>query len=221
MKAYGTSTLRAGAIRPLLLGAITAMIVTGCGPTLEVHNLPAPDAQLHGRVTFRVVERSMPMDSMRPMQAAEGQGNGGTSGQRLQQFMLNNRIIDQKVREDISRAFAARGYIEDRERPDFEVFFSAEAVEVTDVDDSYNTYSHWYGYCCDVDDYTEATVVIDVVDPRTGELLWRGGGETRVSDNPAKYSRQLARTIDAIVAKYPLVTLTSVAVGTGAREEAR
>ena len=169
MKSFRTSTLAAGAIRPLLLGAMTAMLVaSGCGPALEVRNLPAPDAELHGRVTFRVVERPMPMDSMRPTQATNGHENGEASGQGLQQVMLNNRIIDRRVREDITRAFAARGYTAVTERPDFEVLYSTEAVEITEMDEAYDTYSRWWGYCCEIDEYTEATVVIDVVDPRNG-----------------------------------------------------
>ena len=220
MKALRKSTLAVGATRPLMVGAMTAILaVSGCGPNLEVHNLPAPDAELHGRVTFRVVERPMARDSMRPTQSTDGYRDD--SGQRLEQVMLNNGIIDRRVRDDITRAFVARGYTVVEERPDFVVLYSTEALEVTDVDDAYDTYSRWWGYCCDVDEYTEATVVIDVVDPRNGKLLWRGGGESRVSDDPDKYARQLTRAVDAIVAKYPVATPPSVAVGQGAEEAAQ
>ena len=222
MKSFGKSTLSAARVRPFLLGTMaTILVASGCGPTLEVHNLPAPDADLRGRVTFRVVERPMAMDSMRPAQSTDGYRTGDDSGKRLEQVMLNNRIIDRRVRDDITRAFVARGYVVVEERPDFVVLYSTEALEVTDLDEDYGPYSRWWGYCCEVDEFTEATVVIDVVDPRNGELLWRGGGESRVSDNPDKYARQLTRAVDAIVEKYPLATRTSVAVGEGAEEADR
>jgi hypothetical protein len=47
------------------------------------------------------------------------------------------------------------------------------------------------------------TVIVDVVDPRTKELLWRGVGKAPVSDDESKFERDLATTVTAILAKFP------------------
>jgi hypothetical protein len=51
--------------------------------------------------------------------------------------------------------------------------------------------------------YTEGTVIVDVFDPKTKNLLWRGQGVATVSDNEAQYEQDLKRTVEAIVDKFP------------------
>src|SRR5690606_15914200 len=87
--------------------------------------------------------------------------------------------------------------------PDFEVAYYARAIdrlEVTNVNRGY--YSRYYDDIR-VYEYTEGTVVIDVVDPSTKELLWRGSGVATVSDNPRKYARQLNEAVSEIVGRFP------------------
>src|SRR5207253_105383 len=42
--------------------------------------------------------------------------------------------------------------------------------------------------------YTEGTVLVDVFDPKTKDLLWRGQGVAAVSDNQAQYEQELKKT---------------------------
>jgi hypothetical protein len=51
--------------------------------------------------------------------------------------------------------------------------------------------------------YTEGTVIVDVVNPRTKEVLWRGRGVATVSDNEAQYEQDLWKTVTAILEKFP------------------
>ena len=53
--------------------------------------------------------------------------------------------------------------------------------------------------------YTEGTVLVDVFDPKTKDLLWRGQGVAAVSDNQAQYEQELKKTVAAIVDKFPAV----------------
>jgi len=46
-------------------------------------------------------------------------------------------------------------------------------------------------------------VIVDVVDPNTRELLWRGQGVAAVSDDEAKYEQDLWKTVTAILEKFP------------------
>jgi len=52
-------------------------------------------------------------------------------------------------------------------------------------------------------EYGSGTVVVDVIDPKTRELLWRGKGLARVSDDERAYELDLQKTVTAIVARFP------------------
>ncbi|TMB15002.1 MAG: DUF4136 domain-containing protein, partial [Deltaproteobacteria bacterium] len=54
-----------------------------------------------------------------------------------------------------------------------------------------------------VTEYTQGTVIVDVIDPNTKELLWRGQGVAKVSDNEAQYEQDLWKTVTAILDKFP------------------
>jgi hypothetical protein len=45
--------------------------------------------------------------------------------------------------------------------------------------------------------------IIDVIDPVTHKLLWRGQGVAAVDSDPNKFARELRQAVDAIVAKFP------------------
>jgi hypothetical protein len=181
-------------IRRMTLGTLFIALITGAGcSTLQVDALERPGADFGNRGTFRIVERAPNVDSVRPI--------------RTSNVMLNNSIIDQMLRYDIQRAFEARGYTMSSVDPDFEVVYFARAIdrlEVSNVDRGYYGYYGYYGYRdVDVYEYTEGTVVIDVVDPDSKELLWRGSGVATVSDNPRKYARQLNEAVGEIVERFP------------------
>jgi hypothetical protein len=46
-------------------------------------------------------------------------------------------------------------------------------------------------------------VIVDVFDPKTKELLWRGQGVAPVSDNEVQYEQDLKKTVAAIIDKFP------------------
>jgi hypothetical protein len=54
-----------------------------------------------------------------------------------------------------------------------------------------------------VTQYTQGTVILDVFDPKTKDLLWRGQGVAAVTDNERGYERDLKKTVEAIVDKFP------------------
>ena len=54
-----------------------------------------------------------------------------------------------------------------------------------------------------VTQYTQGTVIVDVFDPKTKDLLWRGQGVAAVSDNEQQYEQDLQKAVEAIVDKFP------------------
>jgi hypothetical protein len=51
--------------------------------------------------------------------------------------------------------------------------------------------------------YEQGSVIVDVIDPATHRLLWRGEGKAAVSTDPAKYADELRKAVDAIVKQFP------------------
>jgi hypothetical protein len=175
----------------LLVGLVA---LSGCS-TLRVESLPAPDANFSRSATFMIVERPTQVDMVRPASFSPS-------------VMLNNPIVDQMVRAEIRRSFESRGYTLTSENPDFVVAYTARAIEQVDIDDRdypyrYDDYPYRYNDCCYIYEFTEGAVMIDVVDPETNELLWRGSGVATVSEDPQEYMRQLSRIIDSVVDRFP------------------
>jgi hypothetical protein len=56
-------------------------------------------------------------------------------------------------------------------------------------------------------------VIVDVTDPKTNELLWRGQGVEPVSNDPVKYAGDLQTVVNAIVAKFPQASPGAMATG--------
>lgn len=172
------------------IAATAAM--TACGNSIDVRTAAAPDFSLAGRYTFRILAV--------PQRAAGGQLGPNDP-------MLANSITNRALYADIKRAFERRGY-----RPaargapaDFNIAPYAAAREALDIQ-TYNygyTWRGWPRQYTQVTPYERGTVLIDIVDPRSHQLLWRGRGVTAVSDDPNEYMSQLSKVVHAIVKKLP------------------
>jgi len=134
-----------------------------------------------------------------------------------------NSISNRALRNDLVQEFAGLGYVASDSTPDFCVAYYAstnQKLDVTYWDYGYAWQPHWWsgwgrrwgrGWGGDwgmqsaptVTQYTQGTVIVDVFDPKTKELLWRGQGVAAVSDNEQQYEQELKKTVEAIVDKFP------------------
>jgi len=179
-------------MRLLPLFGLAAM--AACAAPVQVRTAAAPDAQLTNLHSFIVM--------------ATPRRRGGGDQPNNDDPMLQNSITYQALHNDLVSNFQERGYVIDSTKPDFAVAAYATArqrLNVTDYDYGYPYWRHgWWGPVVPaVTEYTEGTVVIDVVNPTTKELLWRGQGVAAVSDDPQAYSKELARTVAKIVDRFP------------------
>ncbi len=122
--------------------------------------------------------------------------------------MLVNSISNRALRADLVKGFEGRGYAL-ADNPDFAVAYYASTTQKLDVtywDYGYPFYPRWWGgwgpgwgpYDSTVTQYTQGTVIVDVINPKTKELLWRGSGVATVSDDEARYEQDLWKTVTAI-----------------------
>jgi hypothetical protein len=188
----------------LVVYASMAFAVAGCGSSIDVRTMAAPDVGLTTLHTFRMLPFPARRDG-RPTTGADDP-------------MISNSIANRAIREQIVKAFQGRGYTIDETAPDFAVAFYASArekLDVTEWDYGYPSMPRWPRYqrpVQTVTKYTEGSVVIDVINPASRELLWRGEGRAQLSDDPSENVTQLVKVADAIVSKFQSAPRRAVAM---------
>lgn len=188
-------------MRSKLWLAAAAVALASCGPSVRVNTTVAPNARFESLGRFRVLTPPIRRD-----------------GRRLPNDpMLVNSITNEALRSTIVDAFTSRGYALDPRNPDFNVAYYASARERLDVTMwDYGYPGRWGGWgprptYTTARPFTEGTVIIDVIDSRNNELLWRGRGVSRVSDEPGEFQNDLREAVSAIIGKFPMMSPPHIA----------
>lgn len=182
----------------IAVGGTLALAGAGCAPSLHVQTMVAPDAGLATLATFRILTVPPP---------ADGRVRAGAYDP-----MVNNSIMNRALRETITKVLVERGYVLNEQSPDVGVAVYASAREKLDVstwDYGYPFWPRagWYRPLWPVGtEYSEGTVVVDIVRERDHELLWRGSASERMSEDPAEDVKTLQKVAAAVMKKFPLAT---------------
>ncbi|HZS36314.1 MAG TPA: DUF4136 domain-containing protein [Polyangia bacterium] len=160
----------------LIAVAPLAAAALGCGAT--VHSSFAPGANVQQYKTFSFQRPQSP--AARPAS-----------------------IADQEIEDALRQSLIAKGYVESTDgNPDFVVVHHVMLQQRTQVD---RVGTGWYGFGGTVStySYTEGTVIVDFVDPKTNQAFWRGTAADVVnrpaSPNPAKIRAAVTKLIN----RYP------------------
>jgi hypothetical protein len=210
----------------LLLGAVIAAAITGCssGGGVQIRTSVDPNANLAGLHTFYVLT-APPRSANAPLPANDP--------------MLDNSITNRALRGDLTQALESRGYVAaPRQAADFLVAYYAGTKQKLDTTywgptfdpgwryryrgrrdwawpyygaSYYGAMNPWNRGTASVTSTTEGTVIVDLTDPKTNELLWRGQGVEPVSNDPVKYASALQGVVNAIIAKFPQAPAQPVA----------
>jgi hypothetical protein len=168
---------------------VIALVASACHHNIEVKTVTAPGVSFAGRSTFRI-----PTPRYR-----------GTNPLAANDPMVENSITYEALRDEIRRAFEAKGYTYSPQRAELDVAFYATTQPVID----FRTWDYgytWSGFpltSTEVVQYERGSVIIDVIDPTTHRLMWRGEGAAAVDSDPNKYVNTLRKAVDAIVDKFP------------------
>lgn len=140
--------------------AAAALVLAGCA-SLVVSSYSAPGSQLTAYRTFGWA----PMDTL------------STGDPRLD----NNPFFHERVRSAIEQQLTAKGFEKAVSgTPDVLLHYHASVTQQIDV----RGVDREYGYCEDEDCgpyvHDAGTLVVDVVDARSNDLLWRGWAEDSV-----------------------------------------
>lgn len=119
----------------------------------------------------------------------------------------NNRFFDERVRTQVEKQLAARGL----ERaaagiPDFFVHYHASVTQEIDISDLDSLASYCEEEECRPSVYDAGTLFVDLVDPRTNTLIWRGwarGSFDGVIDDQDWMEARIDETIAQILQRLP------------------
>jgi hypothetical protein len=188
----------------LLVPTAAVVALAACASGVQVRTALSPDASLTGLRTFRVEQTPKP-------KIANAQSNSDP--------MLVNSISNRALRSDLQQGFEKLGYAVNDSTPDFCVAYYASTDKKLDITTwnygypfrprrwaGWGFYQPRFGAAFDpmVTQYTQGTIIVDVFDPKTKDLLWRGQGVANVSDNQQDYTQELQTTVSAILAKFPV-----------------
>ncbi len=137
---------------------------------------------------------------------------------------IYNPIIQSRVRLAVDRELAERGFrlVDENQNPDFKLGWHGAIDKRVEVD----VINNFYGYQWDpwfdpffgpvayggagaptatVREYREGTLILDVVDARSNNLVWRGTAEATLADNMiAKKSQKLIdNAVEKILKDFP------------------
>lgn len=168
----------------LYLAALAAAATAGCTERVSVSSASVPGLDTSPYHTFAMIPGTAPADS-------------------------TIAVLSQKVRTDVEQSFSGRGYTESA-NPDFLVAYYGGTGDIIKV----KTYPYGYSHMSnvgkmDITDYPAGTLIVDVIDVKTNELVWRGQGVNRIPSNSDLYSRQIADAVRDIVSQFPKATRTN------------
>jgi hypothetical protein len=116
----------------------------------------------------------------------------------------NNPFFDSQVRSSVQRELAARGYQRVGSNPDLVVHYHASVQQKVDV---YRVDTE-AGYRTETDavQYEEGTLVLDVADAKTKQIIWRGWGQGDIEgviNDQARMEQRVRDVTRKILERFP------------------
>ncbi len=127
---------------------------------------------------------------------------------------VNNELVAKRVINAVDEVLATRGYVKVQRDADFLIGWHAILEGKTDVTTINRSYGYGWGprragrvWSSDtrVREYDEGTLIIDVVDAASNELVWRGAaqGEVKALASAEERSERIRNTVRKIFDKFP------------------
>jgi len=124
-------------------------------------------------------------------------------------------LMDSRIKNSIEFQLTEIGMVEDLENPDIYVTYHTDEKQEMRL----NTTNFGYGYgggwgwdpywgggmgssSTTVHNYTRGTLIIDLWDTKTEEVVWRGTAESVVPSNPEKEARKIDKALKKMVKRW-------------------
>jgi hypothetical protein len=118
----------------------------------------------------------------------------------------NNRFFDERVRIQVERGLASRGFEKTTDAPDLLLHYHASVSQEIDTSKIDRDYQYCDERDCEPYVYDAGTLVIDIVEPGSKRLIWRGWAEGSfegVIDNQEWLEKRIDDAVARILNRLP------------------
>ncbi len=165
----------------------------GCSPKFQVGSDFNPQANFNQYQTFAEDRRDLFKKRSNPI--------------------LNSELTEKRINYAIARQLQAKGYAESLENPDLIYEFQTqvqsrqEVQRVNNFPPAWGYYSRWYNPAFAQDyvrDYEETTLIINVREADSKELVWQGWVIGELKYTASDWAEQINNTIAKALAEFPV-----------------
>jgi hypothetical protein len=121
--------------------------------------------------------------------------------------LLYNELTDKRIRKAVELQFQAKGIPFDEENPDFRVHYHIIVENRSSVSPApygYNYSLYWMRSQMYVYQYQEGTLIIDLMDAKNNNLIWRGWATEVLNNNyPELTEKEIAESVYEILKGFP------------------
>ena len=112
-------------------------------------------------------------------------------------------FVEKRIKKSVLEVMSGKGYERDDDTPDFLVAYHLNYKRKSRVD--VHGYGYWGPGAVDVHRYREGTLIIDFVDPKTKELIWRGWSIAPIQSgsDPREEQDMIGLAVREILERYP------------------
>jgi hypothetical protein len=130
-----------------------------------------------------------------------------STSENVQRELEKNSLVEGRVKKAVNQQLAAKGLRETTQDPDLLVAFHTGVQDKTDVQSWGYGYGYWgmRGGGVSTINYQEGTLILDFIDPKSKNLIWRGVGKKVLSarTTPEKSEKTINTAVEEILKKYP------------------
>ena len=177
----------------LVMAMLGVVWLAGCSPSYDIKYDYDMDSNFSAFKTYKWI----------PREISNASGGAKTAVQ-------SNTLLDQRIHRAVDTQMTAKGFTLTEENPDVMLVYHVGLANKVDVTDWGYTYagSYWgggMGRSVDVYQYTEGTLIVDLVNASTKQLAWRGSatGVVEPGRTPEQMEARLNDVAAQIFANYP------------------
>lgn len=128
-------------------------------------------------------------------------------------------FMDQRIRNAVESNLGRKGLRRTEATPNLFIAYDVKVVTRQEIRPDYTYapgwygYGYWYGYRYDygysrfarpmtIDQYKDGTIIIDIIDAKDNQLIWRGWGQMEVGSANVSEA-EINRIVGKILEKYP------------------
>ncbi len=118
-----------------------------------------------------------------------------------------NPLMDERIVAAVDKDLAAKGLrkVDAGTSPDLLVVYHAAVSSKTQLDTTNMGAYRWSGgsSTTTVKEIPVGELIVDIGDPKTQKMLWRGTATDTLSDNPQKVADKIDKSVDDMFKKFP------------------